>query len=459
MWFMFFFVVALAAVALGLNWLIAQPGSITLDFAGWQYEASLPVAIGGMLLVVAGIILIWAIVSALWRMPRRIGGGSRERRRENAFNAISQGLIAVGSGDVARARKAAHVAQRLMPGAPLTQLLTAQAAQLGGDRRLAEETFQKMTLSPETKLLGLRGLHVEAKRREDTDAAHHFAKEAHEVSPLPWAGGAMLEHHAAQGEWEKARSAIEASLAVKAIDVATAQRRRAVIETAMAMEKERDDPHSALQLAYHALKRRPGFTPAALAGARILMGHGKARKAQKLIESAWSASPHPELAAAYAQATPNDTNAQRLVRMERLMKLAPDAPEGRHAVAEAALAARDFGKARAALAALIGDGKHPTAHSCLLMAEIEDAQNGPSGPVREWLARGSRAPRDPVWLADGIASDHWLPISPTTKQLDAFEWKAPPNSAKYLTADGAPNIPAAFLNRPVEPPVIESQSG
>ena len=89
------------------------------------------------------------------------------------------------------------------------------------------------------------------------------------------------------------------------------------------------------------------------------------------------------------------------------------------------------------------------------MAEIEDAENGPSGPVREWLARGSRAPRDPVWIADGMVSRRWLPISPVTGKLDAFEWKTPPHSAQHLTEEGKLNIPSAFLTGPKPVALVE----
>lgn len=451
MLFLLFFIIALAAVAYGLEWLIEQPGSLTLDFAGYQFEASIPVAVAGLLLVIAATVVLWAIAMALLRLPGRWSGGSRTKRRDKGFDALSQGLIAVGSGDAARARKAAHVAERLLPSEPLTQVLKAQAAQLAGDRRVAEETFHKMTLKPETKLLGLRGLHIEARRREDADAAHHFAKEAHDIAPVPWAGAAMLEHLAAQGDWQKAREAIEASLTAKAIDAPTAQNLRAVIETAMAMEKERDHPHDALHLARQALKRRPGFAPAAVAAARVLARHGDRKQSLKLIETVWATKPHPDLAAAYLEALSGESNMTKLARAERLARAAPNAPESRHIVAEVALSARDFAKARDALAPLIAAGRHPTAHTCLMMAEIEDGEHGPSGPVREWLARGSRAPRDPVWIADGVVAKNWLPMSPVTGRLDAFEWKPPPDSAQHLTEEGKPNIPAAFLTRPAEP--------
>jgi HemY protein len=32
---------------------------------------------------------------------------------------------------------------------------------------------------------------------------------------------------------------------------------------------------------------------------------------------------------------------------------------------------------------------------------------------------------DPQWTADGYVSDRWLPISPVSGRLDAFEWRVP----------------------------------
>jgi HemY protein len=41
------------------------------------------------------------------------------------------------------------------------------------------------------------------------------------------------------------------------------------------------------------------------------------------------------------------------------------------------------------------------------------------------MARALHARRDPAWTADGFVSERWLPISPVTGRLDAFEWKDP----------------------------------
>jgi HemY protein len=94
------------------------------------------------------------------------------------------------------------------------------------------------------------------------------------------------------------------------------------------------------------------------------------------------------------------------------------------------------------------------------MAEIEEAQHGDRGAVREWLARASRAPSDAAWIADGIISSQWAPISPVSGKLDAFEWRQPDERLDYIEA--MPEMPEEIETKEAPPaltapePVAES---
>ena len=59
------------------------------------------------------------------------------------------------------------------------------------------------------------------------------------------------------------------------------------------------------------------------------------------------------------------------------------------------------------------------------MAALERAERNDEGRAREWTARAVNAAPDPAWTADGYVSDHWLPASPVTGRIDAFEWRVP----------------------------------
>jgi HemY protein len=116
-----------------------------------------------------------------------------------------------------------------------------------------------------------------------------------------------------------------------------------------------------------------------------------------------------------------DSARERLSRMQKLANMASGHVESALAVARAALDAREFAVAREALTPYLAA---PTQRVAALMAAIEEAEHGDTGRVREWMARAVRASGDPVWTADGVVSDKWLPVTPSGR-LDGFEWRVP----------------------------------
>ena len=421
------FLILLLPVALGLSYVADQPGSVTLTLAGQAYEVSLLVALGAI--AALGLILMfgWSLVSFSLRLPGLISLSNRMRRRSKGITAVSRGMVAVGSGDARTARQQANEAERLLGREPLTLLLKAQAAQLSGERNEAEAAFTSMLETPETRVLGLRGLFVEARRRNDGAAARAHAEEAHTLAPtVPWASRSVLEYASLDRDWPAAIAAVERSASRNVLTRAEARRLKAVLMTAQAGDVLERSPDEALRTSLAALKLEPGLTPAALIAGRRLSEKADFSKASKVLETSFKALPHPEVAEAYIEVRRGDSARDRLKRARVLAKAATGARESRFIVARAALDAREFRLARENLEALVLD--KPTARACLLMAELEEMEHGRSGPAREWLARASRAPRDPVWIADGHVSEHWAPISPLSGRIDAYEWKEPPQA-------------------------------
>ena len=421
------FLVILLPVALGLSTVADMPGSLTLTVAGQAYEVSLLIAL--VAVVALGLVLMfgWSLLSFTLRLPGLISLSNRVRRRSKGMTAVSRGMIAVGSGDARMARQQANEAERLLGREPLTLLLKAQAAQLSGERSDAEAAFTSMLETPETRVLGLRGLFVEARRRNDAVAARAHAQEAHALAPtVPWASRSVLEYASLDRDWSTAIAAVERSASRNVLTRAEARRLKAVLLTAQAGDVLERSPDEALRLSLAALKLEPGFTPAALIAGRRLSEKADFGRASKVLEASFKAMPHPETAQAYIEVRRGDSALDRLKRARVLAKTAPGARESRFIVARTALDAREFRLARENLEALVLDKL--TARACLLMAELEDREHGRSGPAREWLARASRAPRDPVWVADGHVSERWAPVSPLSGRIDAFEWKEPPQA-------------------------------
>jgi HemY protein len=450
------FLLAVGAIALGIAWLADRPGGVTVQWLGLQIETSVMVAAFAILTTTALLLFLWTVLRSIIRAPDLFALFLRNRRGAKGYQAISRGLIAIGSGDALAARKYANDARRLVPGEPLALLLSAQTAQLSGDRAAAERAFGEMARRTDTKLLGLRGLFVEAQRRDDRAAARAYAEEAAKISPSPgWAGQAVLEFRSVAGDWAGALAALEKNMRSGLLDRATYRRQRAVLLTARALNVEETDRETASTLAQEAVKLEPTLVPAAALSGRLLAEGGSLRPAGRLLEKAWKANPHPDLADAYIHLRFGDSARDRLTRAESLAQKTPGHVESALAVARAALDAREFARARAALVPLL---TQPTQRVTLLMAEIEEIEHGDEGRAREWMARAVHAARDPAWTADGVVSDRWLPVSPVTGQLDAFQWRVPlaELAPPPMEATPAPTMPRAAIEAAPSPKAAET---
>ena len=278
------FLLAVGLVALGIAWLADRPGEITVLWMGLRIETSVMVAIFAIATVTALLLFLWSVLRSIVRAPDLFALFLRNRRGAKGYQAVSKGLIAIGSGDAHAARKHAQDARRLAPGEPLALLLSAQTAQLSGDRQAAERAFAEMTRRTDTKLLGLRGLFVEAQRRNDMPAARAYAEEAAKISPSPgWAGQAVLEFRSVAGDWAGALNALEKNMRSGLLDRATYRRQRAVLLTAQALALEDSDRDTASRLVQEAIKIEPTLVPAAALAGRLLAESGSLRQAGRVI--------------------------------------------------------------------------------------------------------------------------------------------------------------------------------
>jgi HemY protein len=458
MWRVLIYLAVLAVLAFAAVWLAEQPGSVALVWDGTSYSVGLAVAAIAGLFLLGVLLILWSLGRSILHLPSNVTKSSQNRRQTKGIRALSRGMIAVGAGDAHAARRHAGEAQRyLHKGEPLVMLLNAQAAQISGDRDGAEASFRAMAEDPETRVLGLRGLYVEARRRGEADTAWTYATEAARIAPaVTWANEAVLEAQCAKGDWRAALDTVERRSALGLLDRATAKRHRAVLLTADALTRDERDEEGALRAAKEAVKLAPDLVPAAALAGRILSRKMELRKAAKILEAAWAANPHPDLATIYTHLRIGDSAQDRMRRAETLTKLSTWDPESRLTLARAALEARDFEKARHTISPLVGE--RPSVRVCLLMAEIERAEHGDSGRAREWLSRAINAPRDKAWIADGIVSERWSPISPVTGRLDAFEWRTPPELIAGIGSPVVDEIVGDVDDRPDEPIAIEPPS-
>jgi HemY protein len=335
-------------------------------------------------------------------------------------------MIAAGAGDAELARRMTKQASKLLSSdqEPLIKLLDAQAAVLERRNDEARAKFEEMSNDPETRLLGLRGLYLEAERLGEREAARHYAMRAAELAPqLQWAANVALEDKLSGGDFDGALALIDKQKRSGVVDKEADRRRRAVLLTGKAISLFDRDLAASKAASMEANRLAPELVPAAAALARALFKHGDLRKGSGVLEAAWKIEPHPELALAYVYARVGDSAPDRLKRARKLVGVHPDHPESHLALARALYEAKEFAEARKEAEAALAIRNSESA--CLLLADIEQADGANQGKMRAWLAKAVRAEPDPAWTADGMVSAQWAPFSPVSGRIDAFEWKVP----------------------------------
>ncbi len=447
----------LVALAAGFAWLADSPGFVTVQWQGKEIRTSVVAAVAIALIAMVLAWYIWGFFRRLWRSPHSMGEYWRFRKNRKGYDSLSRGIIAAGAGDAAAASRHAAIAGNALADEPLVNVLAAQAAQLKGDRASVKRIFEAMTRSPDTEALGLRGLFSEARQAGDISSAKIYAERALRLNPrLAWASASVLQLQSLSRDWSGAAATLAQQAKSGLLTGDEGNIKQAAMLAADALAFEDSDRSKALNLATRAHKLDPALVPAALATARIHIAQGSPRKAARILREAWSRFSHPDLAEVYAHLKPGDGPE---VRFERVRDFVGNMAglEGAYALARAAAVAQRWDVARKALEPWLAD--QPQARLCVLMADVEEAQ-GDRGRAREWLARAVKAPRDPMWVSDGVASPRWTPVSPVSGEIVPCEWKSPfempvedhriADTAPAAIASAKPHVKPVELPRAVE---------
>ena len=408
----FFFLVflgAIVAVALGISMVADLDGFMTMRLDDTVIDAP-----SGAVLIVLSIIFILLIVltlivSGLARLPSVIRRNQAEGRRAKGMTALTRGLEAVAAGDAADAQRHARVALKQLDEPGITRLLTAQAAQLAGDEETAEASFAAMLEAPETEFLGLRGLYGQAMTSGDRKEARGYAERAFRLRPgAEWAYQSVYALNIDRGAWGDARDALLLAQQNNLEAGEAARRKEAALLTAQAYGAYHGgDTGTALKDAELALKKAPGFAPAAVLAAQIEGAAGRRSKAGRLLDDAWGVAPHPAIAKTMGDLYAEEKVERRAARLKRLAERAPDTDDSRLLIAEQDIALGQYEEARLALEPLLT--RAPRASTFKAMAAAMAGLYGQDA-AQVWLDRAAAAPLDPVPGADGVfnfTTDGW----------------------------------------------------
>ncbi|MEL6466347.1 MAG: heme biosynthesis HemY N-terminal domain-containing protein [Pseudomonadota bacterium] len=449
------FVVAVAALALGAGWLLETEGGIQIAVAGKEYTLG---PLQSVIALVALVLAVWVLLKllgllvAVWHFlngdDTAISRYFERRKYSKGYDALAEGMMALASGEARTALAKAEKADRYLDRPELTSLLTAQAAEMAGDRKKAEETYRKLVTNDATRFVGVRGIMKQKLADGDTETALQLAEKAFAIKPKhEETQDILLKLQADKQDWTGARETLSAKLKYGNLPRDVHKRRDAVLALSEAKKVlEEDETIEAREASIEANRLSPDLIPAAVMAAHGYIEKGQKRYATRVLKKAWDAQPHPDVAAAFADIEPDESSEARLKRFGALTRSKPDHPETRMLLSELHIAAEDFPSARRALGDLAESD--PTTRSLTLMAAIERGEGATDAVVQGWLARAVTAPRGPQWVCGNCQNilGVWSPTCDNCGAFDTLTWKRPP--AVELSLPGGSEMLPLLVGKP-----------
>ena len=443
------FIAAIAGLTYGADLLLQSPEGVRIVVAGWEFSLGPLQAAIVLLLLVALLWLMMKLTGLLVATLRFLNGDETaisryfDRNRERkGYQALSEGLMALASGEGRLALIRAQRAEKFLESPDLTTLLVAQAAEAAGDTKRATAAYRTLVSKEATRFVGVRGLLRQKLAEGDTDTALALAEKAFALKPKhAETQDILLKLQSEKADWKGARTTLGAKLKAGSLPKDVYRRRDAVL----ALQEARgvmDETASteAREAAIEANKRSPDLIPAAVMAGRGLIEKGDKKAAARILKKAWSVLPHPEIAAAFAEIEPEETPVQRLKRFTALTSQQGDSDQTKLLLAELNIAAEDYPAARRALGDL--PTARPTQRALAIMAAVERGEGSDEAVVRGWLSRALTAPRGPQWCCDKCQAIHatWQPICENCGGFDTLSWRDPVETSGQ-SATGAELLP------------------
>ena len=428
-----FFAVVLA-IALGAIHLSETGQMLRLEYGGQEIVLTPVKAVVALFVL---LVLTWValkLLGLLLAFVRFLAGDETaisryfDRSREKkGYQALGDAVLAIASGEGKLAQDKAARAEKYLPQTHITSLLSAQAAEVAGDKNRANQIYRQLLDDDRTRFVGIRGLMRQKLEDGDTATALLLAQKAYALKPRhKEIQDTLLELEMREGDWKGARKMLKEKQRQGEIPKDVQIRRDAVLALQEASDVlAKGTSISAREAAISAAKASPDLIPAAALAARSYIAQNDARNAARLLEKTWSVRPHPDVAAVYAEIAPNETPTERLSRFNRLIERNPNDEESRLLKAELLLAAEDFPGARRALGDLAET--HPTVRTLSIMAAIERGEGSDDSVVRGWLARALTASRGPQWCCDKCQNVmmNWAPVCDSCGGFDTLSWREP----------------------------------
>jgi len=419
-----FYITLSIALALGAVWFADHPGTLRLNWQGWEMRLSMGIFFLFAFLYTA---LCWYLFKLYrwFRTDNPLTSPKRQAsRRQKGLSELDLGWSAYAVHDDAAALKHGKKARALLPqdNGP-TRLILAVGAQ---DEKSQNDKKWQAYLEPLQKNQNTRlwALKIALDREKSPQEARAILREMKTLSPHnKWIMNKYFNLLTRLGQWSEAADELNQLAKGKALDPHEQKHLAAVLKYSQALEADiASQKTAARDFAIAALKSDPAFIPAALLLGRYYLSCDDKAKARKVVEATWKLAPHPDLGQFFLKLEPLESPSEKFRRIQKFAGLKADHPDSLNFLAKIALDTEHWAEAKQALTTLTKDDT-ATRETYHLLARLEMLQKKDQAAATRYTAQAEKA-KESFWRCGscGAQAKNYAPTCPKCQSFGQITW-------------------------------------
>lgn len=374
-----FLLLQIFVLTLGGYFLATYPGTLTVQWLGYQLETSLLVFVIALIVVSFIVGFVIKTLSSFLRVPDLLKARYHKYTYQKGIRALVCALTGLRAQDGKQAAKEAGYLRKFLQEETLATYFEAEAAIYCRDYVLAEKLFHALSERETFQFLGHAGLLRLSLVCGETQKALNSAMMAKKFYPLSsWVRNKIIEQAFIANKLDIALAEVEETMRLKIISNQNLKETKAQILFKLATHAlQTKDLKTAVDYCHEAYELAQDKREIAHIYVGLLIEMNEEKRARHIIEQTWTLSPDEDLSKLYIDVMHPTSVLDRFKAIQRLASFSPHHPESFFICAQAAIDAKLWGQAHDHLNQLIAEG-YTDERVSRLMSELEHAERLPT---------------------------------------------------------------------------------
>ena len=411
-----------------ISWVIQYSKPVSFSFRDVIVTTSTSVLLISLIIIIIISLLIQRFIFFIKQSKQKYKFYRERSKYEKGHNSFVQGMTALVNKDFKKAIYEAKNTDKYLKDKSLGLLLTSETLKIEKKFDQLNNVYEAMLKNSNMNLLGLRGLMEQNIRAQDYHHAFVYGEKLFHLNPkIDKLYETLVSIIGKTNNWQKLIYLSDQSFKYKIINKQTHAENKAIAFFEIAQIKHKSDGQESIKLMEKALTLKDNFTPFIFFYVNLLINENSLTRAKKILKKTWSTFPHPNL----KQSIKNLAKALKISYLELAKYVCSSKSDHYDTIillTEAYIEEKNWESARYQIQTLL---EHkPSKEVCMLMAKIEEGENGDPQKISSWMSRSNSGNIGKIWIChiSGLSQIQWTSLS-KAGYFNTLEWKYPNNIA------------------------------